>query len=190
MTNDVATIDVVVRDGSTVCLRRTEERDVEAVLQFLGGLSLQSLYHRFLGLPSLTAARVRALATTDGRAGTSLVVESCSRIVAFAGFYRDPASQQRAEVAFAVADALQGHGIGTRLLERLASIARDQGIETFDAYVLAENRRMLDVFRDSGFATTMTVESGVCHVSVSLSASDRLADSTAARSRAAATASM
>lgn len=67
MTKDVATIDVVVRDGSTVRLRRTEERDVEALLQFLGSLFLQSLYYRFLLLPSLTAARVRALANTDGR---------------------------------------------------------------------------------------------------------------------------
>ena len=40
--------------------------------------------------------------------------------MAFAGFYRDPAHADRAEVAFAVADALQGHGIGTRLLEHLA----------------------------------------------------------------------
>ena len=105
---------------------------------------------------------------------TSLVVESGGRIVAFAGFYRDPASQNRAEVAFAVSDALQGHGIGTRLLERLASIAREQGVKTFDAYVLGDNRRMLDVFRDSGFAVTTKVESGVCHVVVSLSVTDRL----------------
>jgi acetate---CoA ligase (ADP-forming) len=190
MTNDVEAIDVVVRDGSTLCLRRTEEADAEAVLQFLGSLSPASLYYRFLGLPALNASRVRTLAAADGREGMSLVGESGGRIVAFAGFYRDPRAANRAEVAFAVSDALQGHGIGTRLLERLASIARAQGIDTFDAHVLGENRRMLDVFRDSGFATTTDVERGVCHVVLSLSVTERFADQAAARSRAAATASM
>ena len=75
MTNALAAIDVVVRDGSTVCLRRAEERDLQALLEFLSSLSPESLYYRFLGLPSLTAARVRALSAADGRTGMSLVVE-------------------------------------------------------------------------------------------------------------------
>ena len=36
MTNDVATIDVVVRDGSTVCLRRPRNATSRSLLQFLG----------------------------------------------------------------------------------------------------------------------------------------------------------
>ena len=95
--------------------------------------------------------------------------------MAFAGFYRDPAAADRAEVAFAVSDALQGHGIGMRMLERLASVARDQGIQTFDAYVLGENRRMLDLFRDSGFAATTDASTAdVYHVTLSLSVTTRL----------------
>jgi acetate---CoA ligase (ADP-forming) len=105
-------------------------------------------------------------------------------------FYRDPDAPDRAEVAFAVSEALQGHGIGTRLLERLADTARGQGIDTFEAYVLSENRRMLDVFRDSGFVATTELEGGVCHVVLSLSATGVFADRAAARSRQAATASM
>jgi acetate---CoA ligase (ADP-forming) len=190
MTNEVATTDVVVRDGSTVCLRPAEERDLDPLLQFLRSLSPESLYYRFLGLPSLDAARVRALTTADGGAAASLIAESGGRIAAFAGFYKDDKSVDRAEVAFAVSDALQGHGIGTRLLERLASIARDQRISTFDAYVMGDNHRMLDMFRDSGFAVTTRLEDGVSHVIVSLSLTERFADKSAARSRLAATASM
>ena len=185
-----ATIDVVVRDGSTVSLRRTREEDIDDLLRFLESLSPQSLYNRFMGLPSLTAGRVRSLAAADDRSGTSLVVKSAGRIVAFAGFYRDPAAPNRAEVAFAVSDALQGHGIGTRLLEQLATLARAQRIDTFDAYVLGENRRMLDVFQDSGLALTTRVEKGVCHVVLSLDATEGFAEKAAARSRVAATASM
>ena len=188
MTNQMATIDVVLRDGSTVCLRRADQQDVEALLQFLRSLSPQSLYYRFLGHPSLSASRVLDLTVAKGCA--ALVAESEGRIVAFAGFYRDPLAADRAEVAFAVSDAVQGHGLGTRLLERLADIARDEGIRAFDAYVLGENRQMLDVFRDSGFALTTAVDHGVLHVAISLSVTERFEEKAAARSRTAATASM
>ena len=190
MTNDVATIDVVVRDGSTVCLRRAVEDDTPALVAFLEALSVDSRYHRFLGLPALTPSRIRGLAAPDPGRGIALVVESHGHIVAFAGFYLTPQESNCAEVAFAVADALQGHGIGTQLLERLAAIARAQGIETFTAEVLGDNRRMLDVFRDSGFAVESTMERGVCRVTIALAVTAAVAGKAAFRSHTAATASM
>ena len=47
-----------------------------------------------------------------------------------------------------MADHLHGCGLGTLLIERLAVIAEHQGIPYFVAEVLAENRAMLDVFRE------------------------------------------
>jgi len=182
--------DVVVRDGSTVCLRQAQSADVAALLQFLQSLSPQSLYYRFHGHPTLNESRVRALVGLDGSPATTLVAESAGRIVAFAGYHREPNAPDRAEVAFAVSDAIQGHGIGTRLLEHLAKLARQVGIKTFDAYVLGDNRRMLDVFRNSGLAETVSVERGVCHVALSLAVTDQFVEEAAARSQAAATASM
>jgi len=190
MTSEVAPVDVVVRDGSTVCLRRAGESDIRAITEFLESLSPESVYQRFMGLPALTESRVRMLTAPDARTGTSLVAEIGGRIGAFAGYYRDLGQPRRAEVAFAVADALQGHGIGTRLLERLASLARRDGVETFDADVLGDNRRMLDVFRDSGFDVTTRIERGICHVSFPVRLTAGVEEKTAARSRAAATASM
>jgi acetyl coenzyme A synthetase (ADP forming)-like protein len=189
-THDPAPVAVVVRDGSTVEMRRAVEADVPALLAFLESLSVASRYNRFMGLPALNEARVRALASPDATAATPLIVESRGAVVAFAGFYPSARDRRRADVAFAVADAYQGHGIGTRLLERLASLARAQGIETFDADVLGDNTRMLEVFRDSGFTASSRIESGVFHVTLSLSPTDTFADRSAARSRVAATASM
>jgi acetyl coenzyme A synthetase (ADP forming)-like protein len=180
--------DVVVLDGSTVCLRQAGEADVAALLQFLQSLSPQSLYYRFHGIPVLTESSVRGLIGLDGRPATTLVAESGGRTAAFASYHRT--SADRAEVGFAVADAFQGHGIGTRLLEQLAKVALVEGIETFDAYVIGENRRMLDVFRDSGFGERVTVERGVCHVALSLPVTEQSLDRAAMRSRVAATASM
>src|SRR5262249_36265355 len=85
------------------------------------------------------------------------------RIVALASYarLRDPAS---AEVAFAVSDELQGRGIGTRLLERLAEEAAGHGIESFVAEVLGGNRPMLRVFEDAGFAVARRLDAGEVEV--------------------------
>ena len=93
-----------------------------------------------------------------------LVAEAGGHIGGAAVYFREPQAPDRAEVAFAIADALQGRGVGTRMLEALAGIARDHRITTFDAYVLQDNRRMMQVFIDSGFETHRQLEGGVFHV--------------------------
>ena len=100
----------------------------------------------------------------DARGGTALVGECGGRIVAFAGYYRAADDPDRAEVAFAIADAFQGRGIGTRLLEQLANLARAERVRTFDAYVLGENRKMMDVLLESGYRVSRRIEGGVFHV--------------------------
>src|SRR5205823_7921001 len=66
----------------------------------------------------------------------------------------------RAEVAFAIADDVQGRGLGTILLGQLAETAAESGISLFEARVLPENRRMIEVFRESGFPVQVRSESG------------------------------
>src|SRR5581483_2178887 len=82
---------------------------------------------------------------------------------------RDP---RRAEVAFAVADELQGRGIGSRLLERLALHAAGAGIEEFVAQVLPQNAHMLNVFADAGFGVSRRLEEGVVEVRLTLAATE------------------
>ena len=54
-------------------------------------------------------------------------------------------------MALAIADGLQGQGLGTLLLGHLAAYAAAADIDTFTADVLPENYRMLGVFRASGY---------------------------------------
>ena len=61
---------------------------------------------------------------------------------------------QTAEVAFVVEDHWQGHGIATALLHRLADYARERGYTTFVAITMGNNRRMIEVLRNSGFPCT------------------------------------
>src|SRR5262249_15865258 len=73
--------------------------------------------------------------------------------------------------------------IGTRLLERLAEVARSEGIRVFDAEVMGENRKMMQVFVDSGFDVSQRIHGGVYHVELSLEATPDYSAKAAMRSQ-------
>jgi acetyl coenzyme A synthetase (ADP forming)-like protein len=183
--------DVVLRTGATAHLRPIRPEDAPAIERLHDRLSPESLYFRYLGMPGASPGTKAAWICGAGSADqVVLVVESGDRIVAVAGYYPDPKRPERAEVAFTVEDALQGQGVGTRLLERLAEIARARGLTTFVADVHPENRRMRDVFRDCGFDVSQQVEQGVIRIVISLELTPAFAERAADRSERAATASM
>jgi acyl-CoA synthetase (NDP forming) len=106
-----------------------------------------------------------------------------------AGYHRlnEPAA---AEVAFAVADEMQGRGLATRMLEQLADVAAERGITRFDAEVMAGNRRMLGVFAGAGFDTRRRSELGEVRVSLDLRGGERFDERVADRTHVAAVASL
>ena len=182
--------DVVLKNGSTLHLRAVRPDDAPGLLRFIQGLSPESFYLRFLGAQQFDLARAGYLCSVDYENQLALVGETREGIVALGHFYRDPEKPDRAEVAFAVADALNGQGIGTSLLDRLARIAREKGIRAFEADVLAQNRKMIDVFVDSGFDVRQRAGEGVLRFEISLVATTTAAARAAERARHAATASM
>jgi len=66
-------------------------------------------------------------------------------------------------MGLAIADAYQGRGLGILLLGRLAEAAAHAGIQVFTAVVKADNHRMLDLLRDSGFPLWLRSEPGEVH---------------------------
>ena len=165
--------DVVLRDGSTLRLRPTTEADDDLLLRFFEQLSSESRYLRFQGAGAVDARMVAPFLHSDFTSTVSLVGELEGEVVALATYVRlrDP---HRAEVAFAVADTLQGRGIGTRLLERLAAHAARVGVDEFVAQVLPQNSPMLRVFADAGFETTRQLEGGVVEVSLELAQTEKV----------------
>src|SRR6201999_2354310 len=143
--------DILLRDGSTLHLRPIRLDDVQLLMEFSKRLSPRSIYLRFFSpLPELTRERATQLCTVDYNDTFALIGEHAGRIVAVARYYRDEKKYDRAEVSFLTEDALQGRGIATRMLERLATIAYENGIRAFEAYVLGDNRKMMDVFLNTG----------------------------------------
>ena len=156
--------DVILRDGSTLRLRAPAAGDSDALQAFFSGLSERSLYLRFHGLRRVDRTLVEHFVEPDWTdRGVLVGVAGENRVVAVAEFMR-LRDESSAEVAFAVADELQGRGIGTRLLEQLAARAAAAGIERFVAEVLPENAAMLGVFQDAGFEVARELGGGEVEV--------------------------
>jgi len=157
-------VDVALTDGTSVHVRSIGPDDADALRSFHSRLSPESIVLRFFGPhPRLSDAEVERFTHVDGVDRVALVAERAAQLVAVARYDRSTARDE-AEVAFVVDDAWQGHGLGTILLQHLANTARSHGIRYLVADTLSENFRMLNVFRDAGFARTFTRTSEVMHV--------------------------
>ena len=91
-------LDVILRDGSTMRLRPPTRDDASALADFYSGLSERSLYQRFHGFPTIGPHIVEPLLDPDWTNTGAFVGSVDGRIVAVANYgrLRDPAS---AEVA-------------------------------------------------------------------------------------------
>jgi acetate---CoA ligase (ADP-forming) len=182
--------DVVLRTGRTLRIRPLRAGDEAALRAFFGGLSPNALHSRFFDIRSVDAAMRSAPVDLDYDDTFGLAGEIGGAIAGVAHYFRSKRRPGTAEVAFTIADRHQGCGVGTRLLERLAEVAREHGIDRFEAEVLATNQPMLDVFASSGFDITVGSREGAVHVTLSLAESARYSEQSAARAQKAAAASM
>ncbi len=159
----------MLRDGGSIHLRAIRPDDKARLVDHFERMSARSVYFRFFASKlRLTDDELRRFTEIDFVSHVALVATLRERgeeqIIGVARYIVVPITSgepKRAEVAFAVADAHQGRGIATLLLERLAHIARDNGIDEFEASVLGENNRMLEVFSTSGFRVRRSIEGGV-----------------------------
>ncbi|UEL29993.1 bifunctional GNAT family N-acetyltransferase/acetate--CoA ligase family protein [Pseudarthrobacter sp. L1SW] len=153
--------DVVLRDGGTAHLRPIHPSDADAVQAFHMGQSQNSIYMRFFAFKAkLSSKELKRFTEVDYRDRVAFVITIGGEIVGIGRYDRldDPTE---AEVAFNIADAHQGRGIGSILLEHLAAAAHENGIRRFSAEVLPENRKMLMVFSDAGYDVKRHFDDGV-----------------------------
>lgn len=155
-------------DGREAVVRGIDPADRDAFLALHAGLSEESRYFRyFTARRKLPEREVRHFTDVDQHDHAGIVTLVDGVMVGHALYDRldDP---DEAEVALEVADAFQGHGVGTAMLVELARTASRAGIRRFVAHVLPTNQRMLQVFRDLGFAEHARFEDGVVRVRIEL----------------------
>ena len=163
--------DVVLRDGRTAHLRPIAPADEAALVDFYAEVSDESRYLRFFSpMPKLSERDVHRFTHVDHRDRVAFVMTVAEQIIAVGRY--DTIEGGRAEVAFLVQDKHQGRGIGQLLLEHLAQAARERGLHLFVAEVLAQNRAMLQVFREQGYQVTGEFEDGVLHLEFRIDPTD------------------
>lgn len=140
-------------------LRVLEPGDAPALEALNGRLSPRSRWLRYFTTgPQPGHWYVdRLMHQEDPRDTVVAVVDD--EIVAVAGFSPYESDPTKAELAVLVDDAHQHTGLGTLLLARLATIAAQQGVLTFVAVVLLENRAMHRLLTDTGFLVRVTAGS-------------------------------
>lgn len=144
---------VELADGSLVRIRQGDHADRELLLRGFERLSEASRRRRFLApMPDLTEDVVRHLTALDHHDHEAMIAidEATGEGVGVARFVRDAGRHEAAEVAVTVVDDWQRRGLGTILLTMISARARQEGVRTFTALMLAENQQMMDLFEHLG----------------------------------------
>ena len=145
--------------GRRLLVRAIEPDDAERVRRFDAGLSDRTRRLRYLSyMPPLTAEQAERMARVDFQSRFAFVaVEghgSERRVVADARLLSDADHPGRADMAVAVADDLQGQGIGPLLLQLLVDVAAERGFDEVGAEVRWDNQPIIRVLRRLGFERT------------------------------------
>ena len=146
---------LTLRDGSIVIVRALERDDgplVQAVFEQMGE---EARYRRFLGFKKQLSARdLETLTAVDHHGHEALVAldAETGEAIGVARLIQEPGRPDTAEASVSVADVWQGRGLGSMLLERLVTRAREEGVRRFTAVLLTRNRAMLHLFEHVGAA--------------------------------------
>lgn len=140
-------------------VRSAQPSDAARIRAFENGLSERTRRLRYLSyMPPLTTEQAVQQASVDfDRRFAFVAIEGQGdqrRIVADARLLADTRHEGQAEVAIAVADHLQGAGVGPQMLGLLIEVAAERGFEAVCADVWWENRPIVRVLRGLGFQRT------------------------------------
>jgi len=141
-----------VKGGIVVEFRPLMPSDEFAYRNFFYSLQEETIYYRFFYYKRVFSHETvqQHWASVDYRKNMSLVgiISTGGRkeIIAL-GSYAPADEQGRAEIALVVREDFQDMGLGSHLLNALASIAAENGYKGFVANVLRENTGMIHVFK-------------------------------------------
>jgi len=152
-----------------VSIRPIERVDAEGLSDFYAGLSERSRRQRFLGATRPPAAeQIAGLVRTPGV--VAVLVDHGPRDGAIVGHASiHPDGSGGGEAAFAVADELQGHGLGSQLMVAILAHARALGIHRLNADLYVDNVPMRCLLVHSGRALASDdIDTGIEEITLDL----------------------
>lgn len=159
-----------LKDGSPIVIRPIRPEDEPLMVKFHQTLSERSVYFRWLHMLNLTQ-----------RVAHDRLIKICfidySREIALVADYRDPATGEhsilgvsrlskiygtdQAEFAILVNDLYQHQGLGTKLLNQLIEVAKQEKVKLLFGDIHPENSGMIRICRKLGFRIHYSMEEGV-----------------------------
>jgi GNAT superfamily N-acetyltransferase len=162
-------------DGSEVLVRPVRPDDKPLFAAAWEAFGEESRYRRFMAakqhlstselahFTELDHVDHEAIGAVEPRTGAGLGV---------ARYLRSPHRPDTAEVAVAVVDEWQGRGLGGLLLRRLSNRAVANGITTFTASLLTDNRSMMRLFKRLGTVSVRKHGGSTMEIDVELPVDD------------------
>ena len=139
------------------------------MVKFHGALSERSVFLRYFQWSKLSQRvahdRLRRICFIDYDREMALVADHTApdgehEILAI-GRLSKLHGRSTAEMALLVRDQYQRHGLGIELLRRLIQVARDEHLDSMQAYLLRENVEMRGLVEKLGFRVEPPDETGV-----------------------------
>lgn len=147
-------VEVPLSRGASAALRPLGPGETEPLLAVFDQLSAASRFDRYLaGVPRLPSTMLKALAAVDGHDHVAWLASVAGQPAGIARYVRVGAAS--AEVAFEVADAHQGRGLGTALLDTITTVASAHGVRRVQATVLPTNAPSLRLLARLGIPLTL-----------------------------------
>jgi RimJ/RimL family protein N-acetyltransferase len=158
--------------GVEVRFRAIRPSDEEQMRRLFYRFSDRTVYYRYFSpIKTMPHAKMQEYVNVDYREVVSLVglvgPPEQGRIVAEGRFVRRRAKPV-ADLAFVVDEEFQGRGIATFMYGLLVRIARDRGVQTFTADVLASNKAMMKVLERGGVPFSAALDQGAYGISIAL----------------------
>jgi ribosomal protein S18 acetylase RimI-like enzyme len=143
----MAARDAKLFGASTLTVRPIASDDIDRVARMCSRMSARSMRLRFFApVRRLSREQLDRFVDIDHDTREALVAAQGDEIVAVAS-YAGREGTGEAVLGFAVEDAWQHCGIGTRLASGLTELAVARGFDTFVATIMPENRAALGLLR-------------------------------------------
>lgn len=165
----------VLKDHTPVVIRPIRPEDEPLVVKFHKDLSEHTVRQRFLKMvhydERVARDRLVRICFNDYDREIALVVEMTvgdyKEILGICRLSKVPGSEN-AVFTVTIKDKWQNKGIGTKLLEKICLIAKDEKVKTIFAELLSENIEMQKLLKKHQFSITESKQTGILIAKINL----------------------
>jgi acetyltransferase len=142
----------VMADGRNIFIRPIRPEDEALLRAFLEKVRDEDLRLRFFSpVRKFSHAFIARLTQLDYRRAIALIATAGGEMLGVVHLHAD-ANHENGEFAILVRSDLQGRGLGWLLMQLILEYARAEGLQVITGQVLRENRTMVSMCRELGFA--------------------------------------